>query len=189
MQYITQNYLADKNATAESTQPLKTLMIQLINSECDPNLLDDDGLTPSDIALSPVAWVIWCEVVQAAGLDVLSVLERDDELQGIILPQAYMEEKYRRVLRAPSPSWNDQSIQSDSPQEKGELCRYCEITGHHLVRLSIEQALTWSIWATRWPTHTFLFEYKGESQSILISIEGQALLFSSLSLAPPAARR
>src|SRR6266536_6102398 len=30
-----------------------------------------------------------------------------------------------------------------------------QITGHHLVRLSIEQALTWSIWATRWPTHTF----------------------------------
>jgi hypothetical protein len=118
------------NVTAESTQPLKTLMIQLINSECDPNLLDDDGLTPSDMALSPVAWVIWCEVVQAAGLDVLSVLERDDELQGIILPHAYVEEKYRRVLRAPSPSWNDQSIQSDSPQEKEELCRYCAQPDH-----------------------------------------------------------
>lgn len=113
------------NYTQESIKPLKTLMVRLLNAQCDPNLLSNEDLTPSDLALSPVAWVIWCEVVQDAGLDMLVILKRDDQLRGFKQSDAYVQGKFRSILHDPSSIWTDQSVQSDPMQEDLELCIYC----------------------------------------------------------------
>jgi len=117
-------------ATEECMKPMKELMVQLLKAGCDPNLLDEDNRTPSDMALSPVAWVLWCEVVHAAGLDLMTILERDDKLRGAVFSRGYVETKYKHVLHTSPPSWSDRSAQPDSGKESDSLCDYCTLPDH-----------------------------------------------------------
>ena len=54
------------------------LLVTLLRKGCSPHLQSRGGYTPSDIALSPTAWVLWCNALRKSGIDLARVLKQDD---------------------------------------------------------------------------------------------------------------
>ncbi|ORX94927.1 hypothetical protein BCR34DRAFT_620029 [Clohesyomyces aquaticus] len=57
------------------------LVVQFLRSGCNPLLLDVDGCSPFDMALSSTTWPIWCEALERAGFNVASTIREDTESQ------------------------------------------------------------------------------------------------------------
>lgn len=115
----------------------KDLVVRLLRAGCDPSLQDEEGRTPSDTALSPAAWVLWCESVHAAGLEMSKILLRDDELQGVHHRQSttrhpgYIEEKYQRILLTFPPMWHlDTDFVVRDANEELDVCERCNLPDH-----------------------------------------------------------
>ncbi|OCK82413.1 hypothetical protein K432DRAFT_424190 [Lepidopterella palustris CBS 459.81] len=53
------------------------IVVQLLRNGCNPLLLDADGCSPSDMALSPTTWLIWCQALEKAGFNVASTIRED----------------------------------------------------------------------------------------------------------------
>ena len=70
-------------------------LVRFIWADCDPNLQDEDDRTPTDMALSPTTWILWCE---AAGLGIKEIFQEGDKLYDIIHLPGALDSKYRRVL-------------------------------------------------------------------------------------------
>ncbi|OCL15443.1 ankyrin [Glonium stellatum] len=72
---------------------LVNIIVRLLGAGCDPSL-SSFGFTPSNYALAPVAWVIWCKALECVGFDVESVLREDDIRCGVALSDHYVDEKF-----------------------------------------------------------------------------------------------
>lgn len=59
------------------------LLVTLLRKGCSTFLRNDIGYTPIDLALSPTAWVLWCDALREAGLEVERVLKEDDIVHGV----------------------------------------------------------------------------------------------------------
>ncbi|KAH8723066.1 hypothetical protein GQ44DRAFT_710935 [Phaeosphaeriaceae sp. PMI808] len=106
----------------ELFQPIKSFLEKLLRLSCNPNAVDENGHTPSDMALSPSAWVLWCDALHSAGFQPYKVLQEDDRINGIALDTMYLERKYQEVLGSQPPEWTVEPFQigEDLP-----LCAYC----------------------------------------------------------------
>jgi hypothetical protein len=109
---------------------MKELLVRLLGAGCDPKLQDKDDCTPTDMAVSPTAWVLWCEAVHAAGLDMKNVLAQDDELHNVVHPAGALDSKYRRVLCTSPPSWSLESQPTNENMDGNPCCEYCTLPEH-----------------------------------------------------------
>jgi hypothetical protein len=100
------------------------LVIQLLQAGCDPNFSINDGWTPSDNALTPFSWAIWCESLTKSGLDVSKVIQKDDRQDGLVWLDNEITEKYNSVVGE-----NRSSVKDFSKHERVDTnqnpCRIC----------------------------------------------------------------
>ena len=59
------------------------LLITLLKKGCSPHLQTNGGYTPSDYALSPTGWALWCNALRETGFNIATVLEQDDIDAGV----------------------------------------------------------------------------------------------------------
>lgn len=50
-------------------------IVDLLKRGCNPCLLNDGERTPSDYALSPTAWPLWCKALERTGFDVAGIIQ------------------------------------------------------------------------------------------------------------------
>lgn len=108
------------------TNDMVDILASLLQSGCDPNLKKDIGWTPSDNALSPIAWMIWCEALSRAGHVPEEVVMRDDDIEGIIWGPGETILRYENSVqlyrdRRQSRMYDDQAWHDDEP-----CCRICK---------------------------------------------------------------
>ena len=60
-----------------------TLLVTLLRKGCAVSLQSGHGFSPSDLALFPTTWVLWCDALREVGLDVTSVLKEEDIGRGV----------------------------------------------------------------------------------------------------------
>lgn len=109
----------------ELFQRIQALLRKLLSLNCDPNAVDENGLTPSDLALSPSAWVLWCNALDAAGFKPHEILLKDDHIKGIAHNPTYLKRKYQDILKSPQPRWTVERQQSFQAGEDCPVCAYC----------------------------------------------------------------
>jgi len=142
----------------ELFQPIKSLLVKLLLSRCNPNAVDENGHTPSDLALSPSAWMLWCDALHSAGLQPYEVFLKDDRINGIVLDAMYLERKYQEILKSWPPKWTVERRQSFQIGEDPPVCAYCglpddwtpsrppfDFTGSYLVQM--EDVFTHAVFA------------------------------------------
>ncbi|KAF2686142.1 hypothetical protein K458DRAFT_208720 [Lentithecium fluviatile CBS 122367] len=106
-------------------QPIEDLLRRLLLSNCNPNAVDENGDTPSDLALSPGTWVLWCNALDAAGFRPHEILLEDDHIKGITHGRTILEREYQRILESQPPTWK---VERQQPFESGEdlpVCANC----------------------------------------------------------------
>lgn len=87
--------------------------------------MDENGNTPSDLALSPSAWVLWCNSLDAAGLKPHDILQKDDKINRITLNPGYLERQYQKILNSRPPEWTVEMQQFTHLDENSPTCAYC----------------------------------------------------------------
>jgi hypothetical protein len=116
----------------ESMEPaevgsITSVLVALLRAGCNPNLLDEFSDTPSDKALSPVAWVLWCDALRLAGMDIKDVLLGDDGCQSTPQSQASLKRKFRKAVASTFTfdSWIDEPSADYFSSNPG-ACGLCE---------------------------------------------------------------
>lgn len=111
----------------ELARPIEALLRKFLLSGCNPNAVDENDQTPSDLALSPSTWVIWCNALQSVGFKPHKVLAEDDQVKDIVLDPIYLERKYQEALKSRPPRWTVQNNLPFQPGEDPPICAYCEL--------------------------------------------------------------
>ena len=112
-------------------EAFKSVVVRLLGAGCDPSLLDEDGSTPSDMALSPTGWLLWCESVRCAGRDMSAILKLDDRRQRISHKETALDAEHRRV-KSSSPPWEQQLLPAypSTSDAEARTCGYCSAPLH-----------------------------------------------------------
>lgn len=115
------NYRMD-NATRRNISALIALLIT--PHGCDPFLHDDGDWTPCDLALTPVAWDIWCDGLLSAGVDIEAELRNEHAKFSTEEPEEYTEFRFLEAvyhITQLSPSENFEAC----PKQRKGVCRRC----------------------------------------------------------------
>lgn len=128
--------------------PVKDIVVKLLLRGCDPNAIDEDHHTPSDMALSSSAWLLWCDALQTAGLAPENVLREDDRIHNVVIDNAALHRKYKEWVECSPSRWEDVGDELPQPERIGPVCAYCQFPdewtrtrapfdyqGTHLVRM------------------------------------------------------
>jgi len=75
------------------------LIVDLLQRGCDPCLINVGKRTPSDYALSPAAWPIWCSALCKAGYDVTAILQQDDTCKSIFQMGLYDVDTETKIIQ------------------------------------------------------------------------------------------
>ena len=111
-----------KNATRRN---ISTLIAELITSHgCDPFLTDDHDWTPFDLALSPVAWSIWCDGLLSAGVDIEAELRKELAKFSTRKPEKYTQSKYLKAVNYISQQSSSENFRAYRMQSNG-ICALC----------------------------------------------------------------
>lgn len=109
----------------ELFQPIEALLTKLLLAGCSANAVDENNQTPSDLALSPSAWVIWCNALCSVGLQPYEIILEDDRIKGISPNTKYLERKYQQILQSPPAKWAVKGQQALQLREDPPICAYC----------------------------------------------------------------
>src|SRR5437762_9464399 len=95
------NYIMSKKGAEELTKLIIELLRGFHNQISYPTLGNKKGFTPFDAALSPTAWVLWCNALERAGFDVGKELLDLDLRYGVVHSDEYLEERYQDAKSCP----------------------------------------------------------------------------------------
>lgn len=70
----------------KSEESIVNLLVELIAQGASPS--GSKTWSPTDLALAPTFWVLWCRALETAGIDIESLLKHDDEAQGLQSPSS-----------------------------------------------------------------------------------------------------
>ena len=107
-------------------QPIKNIVVKLLLRGCNPNAVDEDDHTPSDLALSSSAWLLWCDALQAAGLAPDGVLKEDDRIHNVVLDNVLLDGKYSEWLESLPPRCQIVRDEPSQPEQSFPVCSYCQ---------------------------------------------------------------
>jgi hypothetical protein len=107
-------------------QSIKDIVVKLLLRGCNPNAVDENDHTPSDLALSSSAWLLWCDALEAAGLAPDGVLRDDDRIHNVMLDNALLDRKYSEWLESLPPRWQVVSDEPSQPEQGLPVCSYCQ---------------------------------------------------------------
>lgn len=96
------------------------LLIRFLGAGCDPSG-SPNGWMPSDAALSPTCWVIWCNALEGAGYSIGSVLREDDIRDGVAQSDHDIDEKFLKASKCIAGSLSQPSI-NRNPDLSCEMC-------------------------------------------------------------------
>ncbi|KAH0542950.1 hypothetical protein FGG08_002719 [Glutinoglossum americanum] len=119
----------DESMEPAEVKSITNVIVTLLRAGCDPNLLDEFSDTPSDKALSPVAWVLWCDALRLAGMDIESVLLEDDSYHSTPQSQASLKRKFGKAVA--STFTFDSWIDEPSSDYFGSNPGACGLCGRH----------------------------------------------------------
>lgn len=88
--------------TDTEANSLMELIVDLLKRGCDPNALNIGNRTPSEYALSPTAWPLWCQALRRAGYDVASILKLDDSRKTIFQMGLYDVDTETKIIQVDS---------------------------------------------------------------------------------------
>ena len=108
----------------------------LLKAGCDPLLRNHLGFTPSDYALTPAAWVLWCDALRERGYHVAEIIQLDDVSKRILRPAG--PSFHSNILHiATAATLDTVQASSESPSALGNLpCSVCERNGSWQFRAS-----------------------------------------------------
>jgi len=106
---------------------LSSLIAQLITSHgCDPLLADDGGMTPFDLALSPVAWGIWCDGLLSAGVDIEGELRNEYAKHSTGEPEECTQFAYIQAVTHLSQGLSSENFRAHGDQRRNKICARCQ---------------------------------------------------------------
>ena len=135
-------------------QPIKDIVVKLLLRGCNPNAVDEDDHTPSDLALSSSAWLLWCDALQAAGLAPDGVLKEDDRVHNVVLDNVLLDGKYSEWLESLPPRCQIVRDEPSQPEQSfpSALTANTRMSGpKHEHRLTPTVHI-WSKWVAHLPT-------------------------------------
>ncbi|KAK2786061.1 hypothetical protein FQN53_006970 [Emmonsiellopsis sp. PD_33] len=98
---------------------------------CNPNSRNLLEYTVSDLALkSPTSWVLWCEAIESAGLDMREILEQDDRYKKVRLSPRTLETMHRKVRNSKPPSLIIHDIDAGVNDAVARVCCRCSRPDH-----------------------------------------------------------
>jgi hypothetical protein len=160
------HYRMSKKEAEELTELIMALLGGFHKQISYPTLGNIEGSTPFDAALSPTAWVLWCNALERAGFDVWKELLDLDVRDGVVHSDEYLEERYQHVkLRPPL------EISSCSDSEASEGYRSdrkpCHLCGQRTVqrarRVPFDEFYSSIVDEVGFETHMMLFHHLDKS--------------------------
>lgn len=152
------NYEMSAGDASQVTDLVATLITQY---GCDPLLRDQSGSTPYDEALSPVAWVLWCDAMVQAGHDIETDLRTQDLRNCVSHSRAQLDRKYKAVMDGLLVDRGQIFI--ENAQDDQVPCTMCgksdnwqkrrqpfDCLGSYLVNINEE-----------WAQHTYAYNHRG----------------------------
>jgi len=118
--------------TGDEAEGVSKLLELLLQRGCNPIQPDADGCSPSDLALSPVCWSLWCGALERAGFSVASIVREDSILKcgthlEIDIQSRFLQIKDVAPQPTPLPRDNDQSGNNDE-NDVTQKCYRCHRT-------------------------------------------------------------
>ncbi|KAF2726495.1 hypothetical protein EJ04DRAFT_530226 [Polyplosphaeria fusca] len=109
--------------------PIKDILAKLLSRSCDPNSMDQNGITPSDLALGSSAWQIWCDALSESGLDPKEVIEKDDRQNCLRITTTLIDQRHKKWTER-TTSTEQQILESTVMENMPHpICYYCELPG------------------------------------------------------------
>ncbi|KAK2779220.1 hypothetical protein FQN52_002516 [Onygenales sp. PD_12] len=112
----------------------KGVLVRLLAIGCNPNSRNLCGYTPSDWALnSPTSWVLLCEAVESANLDMRLILEQDDGYKKVQHSPRTLDNMHRKVRNLKPPTLIIHDTNTGANDVVAPVCVHCNRPDHSLI--------------------------------------------------------